>query len=62
MREDTSKAVYLITEEDLQTVALLQIKRLLTDEEMRCAAKGISSGLNEGIEAVVSTAIKEAIS
>jgi len=59
---ETSKPVYLITEEDIQRTALFLIMRRLTDEEMRRVAIGISYGLSEIIDTTIRAAIEEALS
>lgn len=55
------QVMFLITEEDVQTVALLLTERRLTEDELRIARKGIEAGLSCGLEVIVNTAIEEAL-
>ena len=55
------KAIFCITAEDVQDIAVDTIKRRLTDYEMHTAEKCIESGLSFGINIVFKAAIEEAV-
>lgn len=56
-----NKIVFAITKEDLQFEAKERIGRILTDEEIYIAKKGLESGLLTDIETVYQTIFKEMI-
>ena len=56
-----NEIVFAITKEDLQFEAKERIGRILTDEEIHIAKKGLERGLLTDIETVYQTIFKEMI-
>ena len=61
LNHDYGRAVFCITAEDVQDVAINMLNRRLTDYEMRTAEKCIESGLSFGIETIFKAAIETAV-
>ena len=57
----SSDIAFIITKEDVQLEAMEKIGRLLTDEEMYIAKKGLQSGLMTSIDIVYHTIFQELI-
>ena len=55
------ESIFNLTVEDLQDQAIDMVGRLLTDNELRIAKKGIESGLSFGIDTVFKAAIEQAV-
>lgn len=58
-RKDCS--VYRVTVDDIQMLAMDRINRRLTESELFNARKGVESGLGNGLDIVLETAIQEAV-
>ena len=57
-----ARVMYLITDDDVQSVAEAKVERPLNDDELRTAKTCIEYGLGSGLDVVVNTAIEEAVS
>lgn len=56
-----SKALFEITKETVQQIAIDRLGRKLTDDELHFVRKGIEFGLEYSWEVVVKTAIDEVV-
>ena len=57
-----NQIIYLITSDDLQDYIERKIGRRFSEEELRIAKKCVEYGLSEGLDAICSSAIDEALS
>lgn len=54
-------SLYRVTVDDVQLMAEDRFARILNENELLMARKGIESGLGEGLDIVLDTAIRETI-